>query len=85
MGFGVGEKIPLDDTQKWLKKVERYNVNNEKPIDPKKDVAPGPNAYELSTAWKGKIEKKDKNKVQKKHVMDSISKAPVVSAYYRKV
>lgn len=75
----------MDETQKWLKKVERYNVNGEKPIDPKKDVMPAPNAYELAMGWRGKIGRKDKNKVQQNHVLDTISKAPVVNAYYRKV
>lgn len=85
MGFGAAERIPLDEKQKWLKRVERYNAYADKPIDPKKDVSPGPNAYPLSFEWKGKVSKKDKNKALKKHILDSVSKAPSVNAYYRKI
>ncbi len=85
LGFGVGEKIPLDEAQKWVKKVERYNINADNPIDPKKDVMPGPNAYPITLDWKGKPDKKNKNKSQKKHILDTITTRPVVSAYYRKV
>lgn len=77
--------MPLDETQKWLKRIEKYNVHADKPIDPKKDPIPGPNAYELALEWKGKVLKKHKNKKQQNHIFDTISKGPVVNAYYKQL
>ena len=85
MGFGVGERLPLDDTQKWLKKIERYNIHADKPYNPKIDPSPSSNTYELCMEWKGKVSKKNRNKLQKNHILDTISKGPVINDFYKRV
>lgn len=77
--------MPVDETTKWLKKVEMYNAKSEKQIDPKADPLPGPNAYTLPLEWKGKVTKKNKNIPVQPHLLDTISRGPVINAYYKKI
>ena len=34
LGFGVGSRIPLNEKEKWALKVEKYNKNSKKTLDP---------------------------------------------------
>lgn len=84
-GFGVGSKIPEAKHVKWKKKMEIKNTYAEKKIDLKKDPTPGPAHYSLISHWKGKTNKKNKEKLDKlPHHLSKLSKGPVINAYYRK-
>jgi hypothetical protein len=89
LGFGVGPRIPLNDKEKWLTKVNRYNTFAVTPIDPKADPLPGPSTYSLISHWADKklIKSKAKSKDMTKPInfLRKISKGPVFSPYYSKI
>ena len=86
-GMGVGPRMPLSEKERWVKKVERYNINASEPIDAKKDPAPAPNSYSLISYWPGKKMKKRKAKENEEklpNILSKISKGPIISVYYAK-
>lgn len=68
-------------------KLERYNSNSAKTIDPKADPVPGPMSYSLISHWPGKKMRKANNKENEKlpNFLKKISKGPVISPYYMKI
>lgn len=83
LGFGIGQRIPLTDKEKWVLKVERYNINKVEKIDPSVDNCPGPLAYSLIANWPGKISKKDKEGNKKlPNIFKVASTGPSINPYY---
>jgi len=82
LGFGIGTRIPLDEKEKWAIKVERYNKNSDKPLDPKSDIIPGPLTYNLIANWGGKRGKKDKENQKEPNIFKVMTKEPRINPYY---
>ncbi len=89
LGFGVGPRIPLNDKEKWMTKVNRYNTFAATKIDPKADPLPGPSTYSLISHWADRklIQSQEKSKDTTKPInfLQKISKGPVFSPYYSKI
>lgn len=81
-GMGVGSRIPLTEKEKWDIKVQRWNQNSQKQLDPQKDPQPGPMAYSLVAQWAAKKSKKESQAEQLPNIFKSVSKGPVISPYY---
>ena len=86
IGMGIGERIPLSDKEKWIKKVELYNSHSEQRIDPKLDNTPGPAAYSIVSHWAGKKPHKEKAQStdRKLNFFKATSSGPHISPYYSK-
>lgn len=83
LGFGVGDRIPLSDKDKWLKKVQRYNMNSTSNIDASIDNIPGPSAYSLISHWAGKKPRKEpEKKVESHNYFKVVTKGPELNPYY---
>jgi len=93
LGFGVGPRIPLNDKERWLSKISKYNTFAANPLDPNVDPLPGPSTYSLISHWadkklvksKGKDKGKDKDTAKPINFLAKVSKGPVFSPYYTKV
>ncbi len=67
-------------------KVDKYNRNADKAIDPKKDPTPSPNYYNLIAQWANIKSKKGGDDNIKKNVnyLNAISRGPTINCYYAK-
>ena len=86
--FGKDSRFSVPDNVKWAKVVEKFNGANAYPnktLDPKRDPVPGPAAYNLTSHWKGKPEKKKKKaKEPLPNLFEKISTGPSISIYHRR-